>query len=232
MLNLFFSLSVKSVVQHRVQVIAQRVFNETNQVLRFQRDIDVYIARENDNNHLRSTQLSIGAESFASGVMFLQLSRADFDELELTRLLFHELNHLKRFEKFSVELDSSLLNWIVFEGLAVTFEEQMADRYHYSFPECTTISLNDISRQKYLIGLKQVLTIDKHNSPWDYEQWFFNFDDSDKDKPQNFGYKIGKILVNEYFKDRNISPDQAVMVNTEELRIWARERVGGDKCAK
>lgn len=215
-MNVHFNSSVSSQSQKLIKEAI--VFADTvlQKYFSFDQEIDLYFYCSSE----ASSDKSLTGETYESGVVFCRLLSDTPDQDELLNFLFHELNHAKRNQLFSTEKNPTLFNWLLLEGLAQTFEKQVAQDLNFSWQKffipqtATPLELKT--------GLASVLRIDDEGEAWNYYDWFYNFD-RQAELPVNFAYQLGDFLVSEYCRAHKITASQALLMPSQEFESFARE---------
>ena len=127
--------------------------------------------------------------------------------------LCHELSHSLRWKR-APEHSVTLLDDIIFEGLAIVLEEKaMADEgknnIQYFLREMQ--KTDKLTIDKIMSVLKNHLNDEKY----DYEKIFIN---GDSNLPRWAGYRLGYYFVKKYMKNNNIDIIKATLDSYEEIK--------------
>ena len=168
--------------------------------------ISVIVPADIKNSNIIDS-LGIGAWTFsndkASGVIF----QLDPNHLDIVaniskwqgRIIAHEFNHLARCS-FSGE---TLIDALVFEGLAVNYEENWGGKYQKSpWGNALKPKQLKIEWQKAQKELDSTLTLDN------YRDWFFG---TSHGHPRWTGYALGAEIVRHYLKSNPSEPMREVV---------------------
>jgi len=127
----------------------------------------------------------------------------------MPRMLTHELYHAMRWK--AQGMDSTLLEYMVTEGLADHFELQVSGGDVQRWDEALTgeelQKFGEMAKQEY------------HSSNFNYTEWFMGLDEGNI--PRWTGYALGFNLVAEYLKNH---PDKK---SSDLYAVKAGEFVGG-----
>lgn len=152
-------------------------------------DVTIYIAGIEDTENETNKNLG-GVSGYAwPNMVFLYFNpQRDWGRL-LFRTAIHEFNHCQRY--LYHDPYASFLDWVIFEGLAESFEGEL-------IPESNFGRMLDNELQLYL------QQVDKfwNSMPSDAGDWFFG--NQDKGIPFALGYQLGYFLV-ENFRKKNPS---------------------------
>ena len=184
-------------MQQRIHKCCQHAFEIVHDKLKLTAEPDFYF--------FKTSQQPIGNETLTgfsqeSGAIICRFFKVNFCDQELLAFLMHELNHIRQGQVFSIEQHPTLFNWMLAEGLAVTFEQELGLKTTLLSPQPDDSTLR--------AGLQQIITISDTND-WNHYDWFYNFD-RQADLPINFAYHIGRWLVTEFCVYYKIQPSQAL----------------------
>lgn len=122
------------------------------------------------------------------------------------RMVAHELNHLARFQKTG--RSKTLLDSLVSEGLAVTYEEQwngeyLASRWGRALNEATLMSEWERAKKEL------------HSQRYYHGEWFFGYN---RKHPLWAGYALGTAIVDGFMANHpNITMRDAVWVPSADI---------------
>lgn len=216
--NIYFNENISAKTRTSVVKILRTVETQIAQFFTLNTSLyDFYIRMAPDVKTI-SPQMNSVAEAYESGVIFIDLKSENFNENELAVLAFHELNHIKFFAKNPQSF--RLFNYMTTEGIAKVFENEVVEKFNYQIPDYMQAA--PLSRAKLLSGLRDIIEITEKDENWDKDLWFYNFADK-KDSPQNFGYKIGEFLVEEFRKKDNVPMKKLVELSYEDFWKFAKD---------
>ena len=142
----------------------------------------------------------IGGRTETSSLVRVSLDtdKESLDKDIIFETICHELCHVARWQKNS-EYSTTLLDTLIFEGLATVFEETALIDNHISEKQyflSEIINRNTEEDEKILALLKK----DLDNGDYDYYKIFFDGDDA---LPKWSGYSLGYYLVKKYLSNTN-----------------------------
>ncbi|MEO7617656.1 MAG: DUF2268 domain-containing putative Zn-dependent protease [Candidatus Saccharibacteria bacterium] len=152
-------------------------------------------------------EYGFGAVTENKEALVLTLSPVKVDlskslEKDYPALVAHELHHAVRFQEYPYRNDRfSLLESVVFEGLAEVFQEELyPDSPLHINPEITDFDE----------WIRKMLAEDKN---YDYNAWFFG----SAEIPRWTGYSIGYYIVKRTLQDKKMTAADAVWMKAEEF---------------
>ncbi len=201
-MQIFFNCNVDLNHHHIRKLLSQseRDFLAlTNLPENFLANCNIYIISSPQHPKSSNPAITCNAESFYSGVIFLDISpHQPIKQAELRQVIFHELTHIMRGILAKAADNTSLLQIAIEEGIALFVEQQAQNKFHCQFPAYSQIP--KIEQKLALKGLKQASKIDRQHLNWNYEEWFYNFDRQNPALPKNFAYAIGKFIVEDFYQ--------------------------------
>ncbi len=123
----------------------------------------------------------------------------DINEDEIFNTLCHELHHAKRYE--SEGCGDTLLDSMIFEGLAIAFEEEVSSEK--AFMPSQLLSRSDTK------SLLKKVKAHFNDEDFDHFRWFIF--DSTGELPRWTGYEVGYYLVRHYLLDKNKKASELVL---------------------
>lgn len=217
MINLTFNPLVSATNRRLLKQTIAFVQSVVQNYFHLRRPIDVYVYVEPSDNDQGGTLTAVTHES---DVVFCKIFTNQIDTTELSKTLIHELNHAYKNQLFSTESAPTLFNWLLLEGLAQTFEKQVASDFGLDWSKFYL--KQDLSRTELISGLARVLEIDQTNELWNHYDWFYNFD-TQADLPSNFAYKIGEFLLDEFCRTHRLTPAEAIVIENGQIKEFAKK---------
>lgn len=134
------------------------------------------------------------------------LPKGKFDKRELEASIYHELNHVARgySEIENYKNGITLLDALIAEGLATHFEMEQVQGIKY--PHGTY-------EQKELRKKFKSLKNNLNNKEYNHFEWFFGMGD----KPNQFGYKMGKYIIDELQKKKKYTARSLVKMPSSKI---------------
>ncbi len=162
-------------------------------------DIDVLI--RNSKQKFPEAKDSVSGHTYEHNL--IRLTAEDgFSEFEISEVLVHELCHAARWGKNN-EWMNTLLDVLIFEGLAVCFTEGFSrNNTKRQFYMETITGRSDKENEKILSILKKDLS----NTSYDYE---YIFTGNGNDFPYWGGYSLGYYLIKKYLKKSGKTIEEA-----------------------
>jgi uncharacterized protein YjaZ len=152
---------------------------------------DVKVVIDNDANMIDP---NIGVGGYTEGKNQVDLSidsrRKDIKEQEIFATLVHELSHAKR--AYGSWYGTTLFDYLIFEGLAMTFEEEICGNKTY-YPN----HIRKIGEPIELI--KKFKPMFNYNDE-QYDYMDFIIGDKEKGIPEHSIYIMGLFIVEEYLR--------------------------------
>lgn len=128
------------------------------------------------------------------------------DEDELYATLCHEFAHVKRYEASGY--GETLLDSIIFEGLAVAFEEEMPSGQGTFFVNYMKSNNNAPLSEK----------IKKHFGDRQFSHFHWFIEESDE-LPRWTGYRVGYYLVTQYMEKTGKKASELLVEDTAKFRL-------------
>lgn len=200
MINLYLNSNIPKDLELRITPIFEKVKSQISENYPTKKDVDLYIF-PSLNTQIPNNKITVSGETFPGNVIFLEILKYNFNELEFVKTIFHEYNHCVFFSRNMQE--DSLLFFTIMEGLALNFEREIAIRFNYTWPNYSLI--RPVSEKKIISGLAKMIKIDRENLGWNNEDWFYNFDETNNEYPPNFAYAIGEYLIKKIMQKHSIS---------------------------
>lgn len=152
--------------------------------------------------------------------MAIDVQQADIREDIIFETICHEMAHSLRWEKLP-EYSKTMLDAIIFEGLAITVEEKaMKDcgrqRQQFFLTEMQNTS------QAAIDAIIAELKPSFEHEDYDYESIFFT---GNERLPRWAGYKLGYHLVKTIMKQTNVSPEELAIMSYKDLRTFSSKIV-------
>ena len=133
-MNIIFNPNIPK--QSLIATCLKQVATNINSVLKINlANVDFYIAHTPENRPVE--QETMTAVTYESGVIIIKIFTLDFTANELKSLLYHELNHAYRNQLSFTEQNPTLFNWMLLEGLAVSFEKWAMRHFESSSAFCS-----------------------------------------------------------------------------------------------
>ncbi len=146
---------------------------------------EIHIGGRTHNSSYITISLDIDSEKINTGDIF--------------QMLCHELCHAIRWQ-YNDEWSSSLIDAMIFEGLATAFEEESAKDNNMSLEFFVkTISERPDSVNQEIL---QILSGQLNSENFDYDKIFYDGDDK-LGLPRWSGYSAGYYLVKKYMLEKN-----------------------------
>lgn len=209
MFKLYFNYTIGKALERTIRTYMSECEQIIGSYFKFNQLIDCYFLLDDaPDNYPEYTRSSLRAEEFATGLIVCDVISRRLNKDKFIRSIAHECNHLKLDEIFNTEIEPTLFNWTLAEGLAKTFEMQVASDFNFSWKR--EKHLLSISKEQLLAGLKEILAYGD-NCDYDHYAWFLNFSRR-APYPPNFAYAIGYFLVSKYCHYYQLKPSMAVQV--------------------
>ena len=138
-------------------------------------------------------------------------------EDEIFYTLCHEMHHAKRYE--GPGYGKTLLDSVVFEGLATCFEAEVSDDKAFL--------VNHLSERDDVAELTQRVQEHLDDTDFNYYEWFIN--DPSGNLPRWTGYLVGYRLVKSYLAATNKKASEAVLEDVESIRKFIGDAPETDK---
>ena len=146
-----------------------------------------------------------------AGLIDLYVDSDNINEGAIYSTICHEISHAKRFSKLN-SYDGRLISGLIFEGIAVAFEDEVRnDKYEESYFLSTIKSRS--GTKKLILAVKD----DLYKEDYDYMKIFIN-GDAEKGLPRWAGYEIGYYIVKEYMRITNKKASELVFENVDEIK--------------
>lgn len=162
-------------------------------------DIDVLI--RNSKQKFPETKDRVSGHTYEDNLIRLTVED-DFGEFEISEVLVHELCHAARWGK-NDEWMNTLLDALIFEGLAVCFAEDFSkNNARRQFYMETIVKRSSKENEKIFNILKGHLS----DTSYDYE---YIFTGNSNDLPYWSGYSLGYYLIKKYLEKTNKTIEEA-----------------------
>ena len=183
----------------RASLVAQQLIGLT--------DVDVICI--NDANMV-IPEVGVGGYTPSRHLSYLYVDplNEELSEQEIFNTLCHELYHAKSYD--GQGYGSTLLDSIIFEGLATAFEDEVSKGNSFVVKELSTRNTSERLLQKHRDELS--------DEEFNHFRWFI-FDET-KELPRWAGYEIGYHIVKKYLKKTNKKASELVV---EDLSVFKSE---------
>ena len=162
-------------------------------------DVDVLI--RNSKQKFPETKDRVSGRTYEDNLIRLTVEDG-FGEFEISEVLVHELCHAARWGK-NDEWINTLLDALIFEGLAVCFAEDFSkNNARRQFYMETIVKRSSKENEKIFNMLKEHLS----DTSYDYEHIFMG---NGNDVPYWGGYSLGYYLVKKYLKKSGKTIEEA-----------------------
>lgn len=190
---------INSVINEQIPVISDK--------LGISWGVDVII----QNDGITRKTIGVGGYTPSMYLVQINLNPESFPESDLvsdlTATLAHELSHVKRYDVFNYKYNldkTTILDYLVFEGLAVAFEKE----YMGTETKVSLASDDSDTAQKLYGRMEPFFDLDywedRGKDGYDFVgHWFVN-GDSSSGIPYNAGYILGYWIVQHYMRQLKV----------------------------
>lgn len=196
-----------SLIENVKYVVVQAEREVANDILKLPQD--VVILTDTDPNMIDP---NIGVGGYTNDKNQIQLSinpkHKNINAREIFATLVHELSHVKR--AYGPWYGKTFFDYLVFEGLAISFEEEVCGNNTY-YPNY----IRKFSDAKQLVENFKYM-FDYDDSQYDYMD-FVN-GNSAKNIPKFAVYSMGLFIVEKYLKKTKKHASESLLVKSEDIK--------------